>query len=106
MKITFEKGVVTKIEGGVDARNILDYIEGWKDPEGFAMSHLGWGTHKALWNSMAFQDPLDIIGQDGRTSWGNTLFALGSNVTFGGTHTTGCHQDFAMRTCRSTSTRS
>ena len=22
---------------------------------------------------------------------------LGSNVTFGGTHTTGCHQDFALK---------
>ena len=34
---------------------------------------------------------------DGRTDWGTTLFALGSNVTFGGTHTTGCHQDFALK---------
>jgi 2,5-dihydroxypyridine 5,6-dioxygenase len=101
VKITFEKGFATKIEGGVDARNIRDYIEAWDDPEGFAMSHLGWGTHKrGLWNSIMFQDPLDIIGQDGRTAWGNTLFALGSNVTFGGTRTTGCHQDFAMRGCR------
>jgi 2,5-dihydroxypyridine 5,6-dioxygenase len=101
VKITFEKGFATKIEGAVDARNILDYILGWNDPEGFAMSHLGWGTHKrALWNSIMFQDPLDIIGQDGRTAWGNTLFALGSNVTFGGTRTTGCHQDFALRNCR------
>jgi 2,5-dihydroxypyridine 5,6-dioxygenase len=101
VKITFEKGFATKIEGGVDARNILDYIVAWDDPEGFAMSHLGWGTHKrGLWNSIMFQDPLDIIGQDGRTAWGNTLFALGSNVTFGGTRTTGCHQDFAMRGCR------
>jgi 2,5-dihydroxypyridine 5,6-dioxygenase len=101
VKITFEKGFATKIEGGVDARNILDYIVAWDDPEGFAMSHLGWGTHKrGLWNSIMFQDPLDIIGQDGRTAWGNTLFALGSNVTFGGTRTTGCHQDFALRNHR------
>jgi 2,5-dihydroxypyridine 5,6-dioxygenase len=101
VKITFEKGFATKIEGGVDARNILEYIEAWDDPEGFAMSHLGWGTHRrGLWNSIMFQDPLDIIGQDGRTAWGNVLFALGSNVTFGGTRTTGCHQDFAMRNCR------
>jgi 2,5-dihydroxypyridine 5,6-dioxygenase len=101
VKITFEKGFATKIEGGWVARQILDYIEGWDDPEGFAMSHLGWGTHKrALWNSILFQDPLEIIGQDGRTAWGNTLFALGSNVTFGGTRTTGCHQDFALKNHR------
>ena len=101
VRITFEGGFATKIEGGWDAKMILDYIEGWNDPEGFAMSHLGWGTHKrGLWNSILFQDPLEIIGQDGRTAWGNTLFALGSNVTFGGTRTTGCHQDFAMKHCR------
>lgn len=101
VKITFEGGFATKIEGDWNARMILDYIEGWNDPEGFAMSHLGWGTHKrALWNSVLFQDPLEIIGQDGRTAWGNTLFALGSNVTFGGTRTTGCHQDFALKNHR------
>jgi 2,5-dihydroxypyridine 5,6-dioxygenase len=101
VEITFEKGFATKIEGGWDAKMILDYIEGWDDPEGFAMSHLGWGSSKrALWNSLLFQDSLDIIGQDGRAAWGNTLFALGSNVTFGGTRTTGCHQDFSMKGCR------
>jgi 2,5-dihydroxypyridine 5,6-dioxygenase len=101
VKITFEKGFATKIEGGWNARMINEYIEGWDDPEGFAMSHLGWGTHKrALWNSVLFQDPLEIIGQDGRTAWGTTLFALGSNITFGGTRTTGCHQDFALKSQR------
>ncbi len=62
------------------------------------ISHIGFGGHRrGLWNAVLFQDPLDIIGQDGRTAWGTTLFALGSNVTFGGTHTTGCHQDFALK---------
>jgi 2,5-dihydroxypyridine 5,6-dioxygenase len=99
--ITFEGGFATKIEGGRDAKMILDYIEGWNDPDGFAMSHLGFGsTKRALWNSLLFQDTMDIIGQDGRAAWGNTLFALGSNVTFGGTRTTGCHQDFSMKNCR------
>lgn len=101
VKMTFEKGAVTKIEGGFDAQVIRDYIDGWQDPEGFAISHLGWGSHpKALWNSVAYQEPLDIIGQDGRTFYGNTLLALGENATFGGKHTTGCHQDFAMRNQR------
>lgn len=98
VKMTFQNGAVVAIEGGLDAFLIRDYIEGWKDPEGFAISHLGWGSHpKALWNSIGFQDPLDIIGQDGRTMYGNTLIALGENATFGGKHTTGCHQDFALR---------
>lgn len=94
----FEKGAAVSIEGGYDAFMIRDYISNWQDPEGFAMSHLGWGSHpRALWNAMAFQDPLDIIGQDGRTAYGTTLFALGGNATFGGKNTTGCHQDFALR---------
>lgn len=94
----FENGAVTSIEGGLDAFLIRDYIQGWQDPEGFAISHTGWGSHRrALWNSLNFQNPLDVIGQDGRTAWGTTLFALGENATFGGKHTTGCHQDFALR---------
>jgi 2,5-dihydroxypyridine 5,6-dioxygenase len=101
VRMTFENGAAVEIEGGWDAALIREYIEGWDDPEGYMMSHLGWGTHKrALWNALLFQDPLDIIGQDGRTAWGRTLFALGSNVTFGGTHTTGCHQDFALKNHR------
>jgi 2,5-dihydroxypyridine 5,6-dioxygenase len=98
VKMIFEKGAVTSIEGGFDAAMIRDYIEGWRDAEGFAISHLGWGSHpRALWNSLAFQNPLDVIGQDGRTAYGTTLIALGENATFGGKHTTGCHQDFALR---------
>jgi 2,5-dihydroxypyridine 5,6-dioxygenase len=96
--LRFEKGVVVAIEGGYDAFMIRDYIEGWRDPEGFAISHTGWGSHpRALWNAVAFQEPLDVIGQDGRTAYGTTLFALGENATFGGKQTTGCHQDFALR---------
>jgi 2,5-dihydroxypyridine 5,6-dioxygenase len=98
VKMTFENGAAVKIEGTSDARMIREYIEGWQDPEGYMISHIGFGGHRrGLWNAVLFQDPLDIIGQDGRTAWGTTLFALGSNVTFGGTHTTGCHQDFALK---------
>jgi 2,5-dihydroxypyridine 5,6-dioxygenase len=101
VRMTFKNGGVVKMEGGVDAMLIKDYIDGWNDQEGFHISHLGWGSHpKALWNSVAYQEPLDIIGQDGRTFYGNTLLALGENATFGGKHTTGCHQDFAMRNQR------
>ncbi len=97
----FENGGAVSIEGGWDAQMIREYIEGWNDPEGYMMSHIGWGSHRrGLWNSLLFQDQLEIIGQDGRTSYGTTLFALGSNITFGGTRTTGCHQDFALRNHR------
>jgi len=68
--LRFEAGRVVAIEGGHDAFLIRDYIEGWHDPEGYDISHLGWGSHpNALWNAIAFQNPLDIIGQDGRTAY-------------------------------------
>jgi 2,5-dihydroxypyridine 5,6-dioxygenase len=90
--------VAVEIAGGYDAFLIRDYIEGWQDPEGYAVSHTGWGSHpRALWNAIAFQDPMEVIGQDGRTAYGTTLMALGENATFGGNLTTGCHQDFALR---------
>ena len=99
--LRFEKGAVVSIDGGLDAFLIRDYIEGWNDPEGYMISHTGWGSHpNALWNAISYQDPLDIIGQDGRTAYGTTLIALGENATFGGTQTTGCHQDFALRNQR------
>lgn len=97
----FEGGTCVAIEGGWDAQMMREYIDSWDDPEGYMISHIGWGSHRrGLWNALLFQDPLEIIGQDGRTSYGTTLFALGSNITFGGTHTTGCHQDFALRNHR------
>ena len=52
-------------------------VEGWEDPEGYMISHIGFGGHKRA-VELDPQDPLDIIGQDGRTDWGTTLFALGS----------------------------
>ena len=98
VKLTFKNGTVTSIEGDLDAFLIRDYIDGWEAPEGHMISHTGWGSHpNALWNAISYQEPLDIIGQDGRTAYGTTLIALDENATFGGTQTTGCHQDFALR---------
>jgi 2,5-dihydroxypyridine 5,6-dioxygenase len=98
VELHFENGRVVGIDGGHDAFLIRDYIENWRDPEGYAISHLGWGAHpRALWSAIEYQDPLEIIGQDGRTAYGTTLIALGENATWGGSQTTGCHQDFALR---------
>jgi 2,5-dihydroxypyridine 5,6-dioxygenase len=98
VRMVFEAGRVVSIDGGHDAFLIRDYIETWRDPEGYAISHTGWGSHPgALWNAILYQEPLEIIGQDGRTAYGTTLIALGENATWGGAQTTGCHQDFALR---------
>ena len=54
VKMTFEKGAAVKIEGGWDARMIREYIEGWQDPEGYMISHIGFGGHRrGLWNARA-----------------------------------------------------
>ena len=36
-------GFVQTIEGGVDAELLSDYMASFKDPEAYAMSHIGWG---------------------------------------------------------------
>lgn len=41
--LTVENGYATKIEGGIDAELLNDYMAAFDDPEAFAISHIGWG---------------------------------------------------------------
>src|SRR6185437_318274 len=41
--LTVEGGYVVRIEGGTDAALLRDYMETFNDPEGYAISHIGWG---------------------------------------------------------------
>lgn len=44
--LTVEAGYATRIEGGVDADLLRDYMETFADPEGYAISHIGWGCSR------------------------------------------------------------
>jgi len=99
IKVTIREGYIRKIEGGFDAMLMRDWLEGWNDPEGFAISHLGWGLHpKGQWNCMALYGSERCLAH-GRAFAGNFLFSTGPNTQGGGTRATPGHYDVPMREC-------
>jgi 2,5-dihydroxypyridine 5,6-dioxygenase len=102
IRLNIEAGIVKSIEGNhLDAELMRTYIERWKDPRAYAVSHIGWGMdEKAQWNYMA-TSPVGLItnGVDGRSFYGNVLFSTGPNAELGGTNNTGCHLDIPLRNC-------
>jgi 2,5-dihydroxypyridine 5,6-dioxygenase len=98
--LSVENGYATKIEGGVDAALLRDYMETFNDPEGYAISHVGWGLQpRARWSTLGLYDREATIGMDARAFEGNFLFSLGPNNEAGGTRTTTCHIDIPLRHC-------
>jgi 2,5-dihydroxypyridine 5,6-dioxygenase len=93
------EGFIRKIEGGFDAMLMRDWLEGWDDPDGYAVSHLGWGLHpKARWNCIEMFGPARCVAH-GRAFAGNFLFSTGPNTQGGGKRTTPGHYDVPMRDC-------
>ena len=98
--LTVENGYATKIEGGFDAELLNEYMLSFKDPEGFAISHIGWGLQpRAHWSTLGLYDREQTIGMDARAFEGNFLFSLGPNNEVGGDRTTACHIDIPLRHC-------
>lgn len=98
--LTVENGYATKIEGGIDAELLNDYMAAFNDPESFAISHIGWGLQsRARWSTLGLYDREATIGMDARAFEGNFLFSLGPNNEAGGSRTTTCHIDIPLRKC-------
>lgn len=98
--VTFhvDGGYIRKIEGGVDADLIREFLESWDEPEVFATSHIGFGMHpRAWWSSLAFYDKEQTIGMDGRCFRGAFLFTTGPNRYTG--RRVEAHLDMPMRGC-------
>ena len=98
-------GFIRKIEGGLDARLMRHWLEGNRktpdDMDGFAISHMGWGT-----NPYCRYDTIAIDGDDpehsngaARGFAGNFLFSTGPNTQGGGNRMTTGHYDVPMRDC-------
>jgi len=91
---------VRKIEGGVHADLLNEYMASFNDPEAYAMSHIGWGLQpRAHWSMLAHYDREATIGMDARAFEGNFLFSMGPNNEAGGDRNTACHIDIPMRGC-------
>lgn len=98
--LTVENGYATKIEGGIDAELLDEYMQSFNDPEGYAISHIGWGLQpRAHWSTLDHYDKEQTIGMDARAFEGNFLFSLGPNNEAGGDRTTACHIDIPLRRC-------
>jgi 2,5-dihydroxypyridine 5,6-dioxygenase len=96
--LTIKDGYVTQIEGGFDAVLMKEYMDSFKDPRAYAISHIGWGLNdRAQWHSLALDSK--VFGMDGRSFYGNVLFSLGPNTELGGTNDTQCHLDIPMKNC-------
>ena len=105
VRLEIRDGYVTKIEGGLDAKLMRDWLTDNKandeDRDPFAVSHLGWGMNpQALWYGIALNgdDPERHRGA-ARTFPGNFLFSTGPNTQGGGKRNTRGHYDVPMRDC-------
>ena len=94
IELTVENGYATRIDGGVDAELLREYVASFKDPEAYAISHIGWGLQpRAHWTTLGLYDREATIGMDARAYEGNFLFSLGPNNEAGGSRRTTCHID-------------
>ncbi|PFH29877.1 2,5-dihydroxypyridine 5,6-dioxygenase [Burkholderia sp. JKS000303] len=98
--LTVENGFATRIDGGIDAQLLSEYMATFDDPEAYAISHIGWGLQpRAHWSTLGLYDREATIGMDARAFEGNFLFSLGPNNEGGGQRTTTCHIDIPLRHC-------
>lgn len=100
--ITLEvrNGYVVDIGGGLEAELLREYMASFADPEGYALSHIGWGLQtRARWSTLSLYDREQTIAMDARAFAGNFLFSLGPNTEVGGSRNTACHIDIPLRGC-------
>lgn len=97
---TIEKGWITDIRGGLEADIVKAYMDSFKDPRGYGMSHVGWGMNpKAKWHNFVPGEFPGGMGMEARSFYGNVMFSSGPNNELGGPNDTACHLDIPMRNC-------
>ena len=105
IEIEVRDGHIVRIEGGLDAALMREWLaegktgEGDRDP--YALSHLGWGLNpQCRWDSLAlYGDAPERSRAAARSFPGNFLFSTGPNTQGGGKRTTRGHYDVPMRGC-------
>ncbi len=93
--VTVEEGIVTHIEGGLDAHLLRQWFEKWRDPRAYYISHVGWGCeHRADWNRLARKLPGGI--GDAESFYGVLQIAFGRDTSplLDGTNDVAAHMDF------------
>lgn len=97
MKVV-EDRIVEIIGDGLDAELMRNHFAGWKDPNAYYSSHVGWGINSsARWDAMAMFDKGDHNCIEQRATAGNFLFSTGANQY--ADRFTLCHFDLPMHNC-------
>lgn len=100
ISMEIQDGRITSIDGGFEARYLRRYMEAYRDPDAFAVSHVGWGLQpKARWHGLGLRDKAQALGMDARAFYGNFLFSTGPNSEAGGPNRSQCHVDIPMAGC-------
>jgi 2,5-dihydroxypyridine 5,6-dioxygenase len=105
IRLHISGGFIRKIEGGLDAKLMNDWLEDNRahpeDMDGHAVSHLGWGLNpQGRWYDIALHgDTPDRHHAGARAFAGNFLFSTGPNTQGGGSRATRGHYDVPMRDC-------
>jgi 2,5-dihydroxypyridine 5,6-dioxygenase len=102
---TIEQGLITAIDGGFDAALVRSFIEGFDDPRGYGISHIGWGLDPRVNMASWAIDPRGV-GMAPRGCYGNVMFSTGPNTELRrrgqdawGQNDSGCHLDIPMFGC-------
>jgi len=105
IRLEIRDGFITKLEGGLDAKLMKDWLDDNKAGDGdrdpYAVSHLGWGMNpQARWYNIALAgDAPERSRAAARVFPGNFLFSTGPNTEGGGKRRTRGHYDVPMRDC-------
>lgn len=88
---TLKDGRITKIEGGLDAAILRDWLAKWQDPGSYVVAHIGFGC-----------DPRALLESQQLMEWesyyGNVMIAFGNNAGrfLGGTNVAKSHIDIVL----------
>jgi 2,5-dihydroxypyridine 5,6-dioxygenase len=100
VKITFRKGRIIEILGGLDAFFMRKHIESFNEENAWNAGHITLGTDKrALWTAQAVQFPEPgFSGGDAESYYGNVQVEIGSNddVNFCGKNRSKAHLGHCM----------
>jgi len=105
VRLEIRDGFITKVEGGLDAKLMTDWLDDCKasedDRDPYAVSHLGWGMNpQAKWHYLGLNgDDPERNRAATRVFAGNFLFSTGPNTQGGGKRSTKGHYDVPMRDC-------
>ncbi len=105
VKLEIKDGHITKIDGGLDAKLMTDWLADGKsgpdDQDPYAVSHVGWGMNpQAKWYGIGLNgDEPERHRAAARVFPGNFLFSTGPNTQGGGKRSTRGHYDVPMRDC-------